>query len=188
MLLEQDKLSHWNLGEAAQSRFGLLGKYPVPLLEDTQPGNSITIAELPGLGRLLTLICADLSANQPGDWIAENIGIDWLHAPIMDGSSCWTQPRVQWAIRRAERAAGAGTAAVVTNSMALTFWNNQVIARESAKDAAYPYRIYTECGIALAVLPRADSIKMQHVTEPMPPRRSPVVHLIDWSGGWDDFP
>lgn len=189
ILFEQDKLSHWNLSEDQQRRFGVYGAYPVPLLEDTIPGASIIISELPGLGRLLTLICADMFANEPGDWVADNIGLDWIHAPIMDGSTCWTQGQGgPWIINRAERAARGGTATIITNSMTLTQWNNAVIEQERKRDPAYKYKCYNECGVGLAAAPQGSSVMMQHLMVPVSGAHTPVVCLIKWNEGWTPFP
>jgi len=153
ILFTQDKLSHWNLYEPAQSRFGLSRKgYAVPLREDTVPGSKIVVAEFDGLGRIMALICADMSQNMPGDWIADHIGLDWLYAPIMDGSTCWAQGGAPWIIGRAARScAQAGTTVIVTNSMVMTHWNNRVITLHRAADPAYPYVNYSACGIGLVI-------------------------------------
>ena len=188
LLFEQDKLSHWNLDAATQKRFDLFGGLPVPLFEDTIPGTAIIIAEIPSLGRLLTLICADISAHQPGDWVADNVGLDWVYAPIMDGSTCWTQAKIPWVIKKACRMAEAGTATIVTNSMSLTYWNNAVIKRDSERNPDYPHRVYEKCGVALAALPIGDTFQIQHITEPLAGGSSPVLHVIDWSTGWKDPP
>jgi predicted amidohydrolase len=66
ILFTQDKLSHWNLDAGAQSRFGLDGKgFPVPLRENTIAGTNIMVAEFDGIGRVMALICADMSHNMP---------------------------------------------------------------------------------------------------------------------------
>lgn len=187
VLFEQDKLSHWNLTASQQRRFGIFGGYPVPLLEDTSPGESITIAELPGLGRMLTLICADMSADEPGDWVADNVGLDWLHAPVMDGSIYLAPGNMPWIVERAARAAARGTATIVTNSMTLTHWNNAANRAAAAADPAFPHGEYDQGGIALAVAPIGVSVKMQYITEDLASPKSPVLQLIAWDGSWVNF-
>ena len=185
ILFTQEKLSHWSLDARAQSRFGLDGKgYPVPLQENTAPGENILVAEFDGVGRLMALICADMSHNMPGDWIADHIGLDWLYAPIMDGSTCWRQGRAPWIVNRALRScARAGTTVMVANSMVMTHWNNHVIARNKA-NPHYPYREYETCGIGFVARRDGLDTVIRHVKVELGTSRSPVLQIIDWSTGW----
>jgi hypothetical protein len=185
ILFTQEKLSHWNLDARAQSRFGLDGQgYPVPLREDTIPGANIVVAEFDALGRIMVLICADMSHEMPGDWIADHIGLDWLYAPVMDGSTCWLQGHVPWIVQRALRScARVGTTVMVTNSMVMTHWNNRVIARHQAIPS-YPYRAYEECGIGFVARRNGLDTVIQHIKVELAAPYSPVLRIIDWSTGW----
>lgn len=187
VLFTQDKLSHWNLGPKAQSRFGFAEKgYPTLLHEDTSPGEEITVVDFEGFGRIMALICADMNKDMPGDWIADNIGLDWLYAPIMDGSTCWSQGDCPWIIKRALRSCSRnGTSVLVANSMVMTHWNNSAISHHK-KDPTYLYKLYTSCGIGLAVRQGEDgqSPEIQHVTVDLSPPSSPVLRIIDWDSGW----
>jgi predicted amidohydrolase len=189
ILFTQDKLSHWNLDAGAQSRFGLDGKgFPVPLRENTIAGTNIMVAEFDGIGRVMALICADMSHNMPGDWIADNIGLDWLYAPIMDGSTCWLQGRAPWIVHRAVRTCTrAGTTVMIANSMAMTHWNNRVIARHKA-DPSYPYRTYEACGIGFIARREGLETVIQHIKVELGTRHTPVLQIIDWSTGWNAPP
>lgn len=189
ILFTQDKLTHWNLDARAQSRFGLDDRgYPVPLRENTTPGTNILVAEFDGLGRIMALICADMSHNMPGDWIADHIGLDWLYAPIMDGSTCWLQGPVPWIVRRALRTcARAGTTVMVANSMVMTRWNNRAIARDKVT-ASYLYKIYDDCGVGFIARRDGVNVVAQHVKVELATPRSPVLRIIDWSTGWTEPP
>ncbi len=189
VLFSQEKLSHWNLNERAMSRFGLdnIG-YASPLYENTEPGSEIKIIEISGLGRLVTLICADMSHDMPGDWILDNIGLDWLFAPIMDGSTCWTQGALPWIVKRALRATKmSGTTAVVSNSMVMTHWNNKTIASKIG-DSTYPYKIYDSCGIGFVSRQQDAEIVVKHVTVSLNSITSPVLRIIEWSSTWSTCP
>jgi hypothetical protein len=189
ILFTQDKLSHWNLDAVAQSRFGMDDHhYPVPLYENTSPGIEVQVTEFDGFGRLMALICADMSHNMPGDWIADHIGLDWLYAPVMDGSTCGCQGRFPWIVQRALRVCDrAGTTVMVTNSMVMTHWNNRVIARHRA-DSSYPYKMYDTCGIGF--IARRDGLKtvVQHAKIDLSAPKSPILRIIDWSTGWTQPP
>lgn len=195
MIAEQAKLSHWNMTPGQQARFGFakhLGIVPPSpgngiLHEHTIPGDSINILDLDGMGRLLTLICADMSQDQPGDWLLENFRVDWLYAPIMDGSTCWTQKDAPWIIGRAAQAARTGRSRVlVTNSITMTHWNNRVIeAHQGEKD--YDFVPYSGCGIGLLLDPRKPALGFQHVVVPLSGTTSPVVEHRSWLRGWSDL-
>ena len=189
ILFTQDKLSHWNLDARAQSRFGLDDKgYPVPLHENTTPGANIQVAEFDGLGRIMALICADMSHNLPGDWLADNIGLDWLYAPVMDASTCWFQGSAPWIVKRALRSCDrVGTTVVVANSMVMTHWNNRVIARYAA-DPTFPYKAYQACGIGFITRQDGRDTVIQHVKVELAAPRSPVLRVVDWSSGWTTPP
>lgn len=189
-LFTQYKLTHWNLYAAAQSRFGLTDPtYPDPLIEDVEPGGEIVIADVKGLGRLLTLICADMSHNMPGDCILGNVGADWLYAPIMDASTCWTQG-ANWIVTRAARAAERdGTNVVVTNSIVMTHWNNDANEEVARLSGTRRYPPYEHCGIGL-FLKRGPSgrIEMQHITVPTTGYASPILESRMWRGPWAIIP
>jgi hypothetical protein len=184
VLFTQDKLSHWNLDSRAQARFGLDGRgYPIPLLENTAPGTNIEVVEFDGLGRLMALVCADMSHDMPGDWITDHIGLDWLYAPIMDGSTCDQQGRFPWIVQRALRLCErAGTTVMVTNSMVMSHWNNDVIAKMPVHPSN-PYRLYSACGIGFLARKNGPETIIHHALINIA-SASPVLHFVDWSTGW----
>ncbi|WP_152639831.1 hypothetical protein [Sphingobium bisphenolivorans] len=194
VVLRQDKLRHWNLGRGALSRFDIEARCPASsghalLYEDTPPGRTITVTDLDGIGRLFALICADMNQDQPGHWLLENVQIDWLYSPIMDGSTCWTQTGTPpWIIDRSARAAKTGASRVmVTNSMAMTHWNNEVIDRERSSDAAYPYVRYSTCGIGLFLDGSSGTLLKQHIAVPLDHSDTPVLEVRDWLRNWTAY-
>lgn len=194
VVLRQDKLRHWNLARGALSRFDIEGRCPAAcghdlLYEDTPPGHTVTVTDLDGIGRLFALICADMNQDQPGHWLLENIQIDWLYSPIMDGSTCWTQGGAPpWIIERSVRAARTGASRVmVTNSMAMTHWNNEVIDRERIKSSAYPYVKYSACGIGLFLDGSSGTLLQQHITVSLHGSATPVVEARDWFSNWTAY-
>lgn len=155
---QQLKLSHWNITATEQEIFGIRdhhapqGPLANPIIENSLPASQFTIIDIRGVGRSATLICADMSQNNPGDWLGMNAMLDFLYAPIMDKSICWeTSERLganrPWIVRRSHRAALMTQALVIaTNSMSLSRWVNQANNRN-----ATGYPAYDRVGIGLAI-------------------------------------
>jgi len=194
IVVKQEKLRHWNLGPGALARFDIEARCPAArgrdlLYENTPPGRRVTVTDLNGIGRMFALICADMNQDQPGHWLLENLQIDWLYSPIMDGSTCWTQAGASpWIIDRSARAAKIGASRVmVANSMTMTQWNNEVIDRERSKDSAYRYVSYETCGIGLLLDGSSGVLRQQHITVALHERDTPVVETRDWLKGWTNY-
>jgi len=166
---EQRKLSHWNLTSYEQVMFGIDRHHPQqwplanPIFENSLPGDRLTVLEIPGIGRTATLICADMSQNNPGDWMYINAVLDWLNAPIMDKSICWATAdargeRRSWIVRRSYRAARlARTMVITTNSMSLTRWVNET----NKLSGNYPS--FSTVGIGLAIDGRENPPTFDHI-------------------------
>jgi hypothetical protein len=166
----QLKLSHWDLTHSEQDRFGIThyqaphGALSDPIEENSRPADCLSVLEIPGVGRTATLICADMSQNNPGDWLSINAVLDWLYAPIMDKSTCWqisdrkNTPR-PWIVRRSYRSARlTRTLVITTNSIALSCWVNGANRR-----AASTWPPYNEVGIGLAIDGRRDPPSHDHL-------------------------
>lgn len=190
----QQKLSHWNITSGEQHRFGIThyqskgGLLSDPIKENSQPADCLSVLEIPGIGRTAILICADMSQNNPGDWLSLNAVLDWLYAPIMDKSICWqisdqmTTPR-PWIVRRAFRSARLiRTFVITTNSMALSRWVNEANLREKS---AWPP--YTEVGIGLAIDGSRDTPAHSHLLIPIDDRRV-LSSFAQPVGNWPIFP
>lgn len=186
VVIEQDKLSHWNLNEMAQSRFGVDKKgYDIPLVEGTVIGKKITVADIEGIGRAIGLICADMAHDMPGDWLTDNIGLDVIYAPIMDGSTCWSQGVAPWIIKRSVRSCRrSGVAVVVTNSLVMTHWNNNAIDREVKIKGSSKYARYSQCGIGFMVKRGRGDVLINHVMADIESCGG-AVSVIDWGAGWN---
>lgn len=191
---QQHKLSHWNITSGEQRRFGIThyqgkdGPLSDPIKENSQPAERLSVLEIPGIGRTAILICADMSQNNPGDWLSLNAALDWLYAPIMDKSICWqisdqmTTPR-PWIVRRTYRSARLiRTFVITTNSMALSRWVNEANLRETS---AWPP--YTEVGIGLAIDGSRDTPVHSHLLIPIDDR-SVLSSFAQPAGNWPTFP
>lgn len=148
--------------------------------------DEVWIADLPGIGRFATLVCADMSHQEPGDFLVRNVELDWLHAPIMDRTNAPVaagsghQP---WIVDRAAEAVMTGARrVVVTNSVLFTALINVVT---SLPGSAYPP--YTECSIAFLAERDGAALVFRDVRVTMPPA-GPVVRVIRWGEGFGPFP
>jgi predicted amidohydrolase len=184
---EQDKFSRWNLTEDEQRQYALVpdGETPPAMLyEAIEPASHACILELPGLGRVVVLICADMDVPQPGDWLFANSGLDWTYAPIMDRTRVPNRRRGSvgpWIVKRAHRAACMSQARViVTNSMALTFMVNET---NSARRLTYPEA--TECHVALLLDGAEEDVVHHSVIVPM--AAQDVAEARTWGDGWVAF-
>ena len=154
----QLKLSHWNLTHEEQDRFGITfyqsaqGALSNPIIENSLPADRLFVLDIPGVGRTATLICADMSQNNPGDWLGVNAVLDWLYAPIMDKSICWQIARSMgkappWIVERSYRSARlTGAMVISTNSLSLSRWVNEANRRGSGT-----WPLYDDVGIGLAI-------------------------------------
>jgi hypothetical protein len=146
----------------------------------------VILLDIPGLGRFLTLICADLFHNDPGDWLLANMQVDWLHIPTMDKSICWrlSPARPPWSVRRAHRAVAAlRTRVVATTSMPLSYWVNDENVRTKSR-----YGQYKACGVGLLLDGRGPAIKQNLLSADL---KAPgtVVKSTSWSPAvWPAFP
>ena len=198
-VVRQHKLRHWNLDGRTMARFGVAERAVrttlcATLKEDTEPGKEVVVADLDSLGRLFALICADMDSKQPGHWLLENVPVDWLYAPIMDGSTCWTQCKeadrsdAPWIIRRAARAAELGaTRVMVANSMTMTSWNNEMMVREREAGIKHRFVEYCDCGIGLFLDGNCPSLMQHHVTVRFAGMSSPVLRDTKWLEDWTSF-
>ncbi len=138
IVLTHDKLMRWNLRNWERENFDLVCDGITDnerLYENILPGEELEIAELPGLARLVVLICADMNASEPADWIRRNMKLDWTFAPLLDSET----ELIRWIGRDSERAARiARSRVVVVNSLSLQ--QRYVVAKHLTN---------TESGVAL---------------------------------------
>jgi predicted amidohydrolase len=186
VLAEQDKISRWDLTPDEQLWLGLGREgdaLPDRLREGIEPADEIRLVELPGLGRLSVLICADMDVREPGDFLYLNGGIDWVYAPIMDRSRAPRRDGSEefWIVRRSLRAAQATRGnVVVANSMPLTDLCNATNAARSM-----PFPPEAECHVALLLDGRPEQVAAASGTAAL--GDSTVLIQVDWFDGWSDF-
>ena len=118
-IARNDKLIRWNLGRKERIALGFeepRGADAGFLYENIRPGEIVRIVESPAIGRFMTLICADLIALRPSDWIRAHLCLDWTFTPLFDSSM---EPN-RWMAEQADRAAmETQSRVVVANSTVL---------------------------------------------------------------------
>jgi predicted amidohydrolase len=173
VILTQDKMTRWNIMEGARTRLGLAPSHADGILhERITPGEAVTVAELTGVGRLVALICEDLSRSEPGNWLRSNMLLDLQFTPVFDST---IEADDKWEICRARETSLAGVCrAIVANSMPLTHHQN------AANAARGLHGMKTEqCGIGLV----ADAgFPVPHYKVLKLPLAGPQVMTA-----WDDF-
>lgn len=187
IVLRQGKMFRWDLEKDHIERFGFHRTLGFPLKDKTKlkeniaPSDSAVIADIPGFGRVVHMICADADYNLPGDWMLQHLNVDWMHAPIMDASigrlpSKGSSSKGSWISKRANRAAaGAPTNIIVTNSMSLS---HRLNAENKEMDRGRPP--ITQCCIGLIV---QCGQTPQHIRLEAPiDAVAPVMMLINWDG------
>lgn len=190
-VFEQDKLCRWNLKWYHQRNYGVrpdCASDAADLDEDIPGGTQIWIADLQHLGRFLTLICADMDYDKPGDWLIRNVAVDWLHAPVMDKSIAWgfdgageIQP---WIVRRAKRAGEIGVPKViVTNSMLLTLLLN--VHNVRFPDPNHPP--LDRCAFAFLVDSEDGASKFRQLETALPCPAA-FVEVVQWLDGFASLP
>jgi hypothetical protein len=204
--VRQDKICRWNLGRGEQRRFGFdrnRGAKPplAPLVvESIDEASTVFVFDMIGFGRLVCLICASLDHNQPSDWLVQHTRPDWIYAPVMDSSTCWTgsqaSPLEKWTVKRAVRAACLSRGkVVVSNSMTLQAFENAELAYADDPDkkpkAAAPHRPNLRPGIALMIDGSVETLPHQIVRAAIPDKAddtAPILASADWNDGWSELP
>ena len=189
VLARQDKVSRWNMCEDEQRQYALApggASAPAVLNEAIDPAAEIVVMDLPGLGRLVVLICADMDISEPGNWLYANTGLEWIYAPIMDRTRAPHRVRGDvgpWIVRRAHRAACAARARViVANSMALT---PKVNATNAARGLSGLYPAAGECHIALLLDGTSEDVTCDEVVVGLD--ASDVAEMRAWGDDWNAF-
>jgi hypothetical protein len=189
-ILEQDKLCRWNLSAGYQHAYGVrpaCASNTPDLKEDIPGGKTVYVADLESFGRFLTMICADMDSDKPGDWLIRNVAIEWLHAPIMDRSIAWSigadgnfRP---WIVDRAHRATTVGVPKViVTNSMFLTLRSNITYSLPGVR-----YGPVANCAISFMLDKQETQLTFRQISLDLP---CPTVRVpaFRWRDGFEPFP
>jgi hypothetical protein len=205
-IVHQDKISRWNLGKRDQRRFGFdRDRSPgAPLaslvIESIKEASTVFVFDILGFGRLVCLICASLEHNQPADWLVQHAQPDWVYAPVMDSSTCWTgckaSPLEKWTVKRAVRAACLSRGkVVVSNSMALQDFENEELSYANnpdqtlKSDRSHPPNFYP--GVALMIDGSGEKLQYQILRANIPNEvdsNSPILVIADWNNRWSPLP
>lgn len=150
-ILSQTKLHCWDL-DADQCRSydvrGPDGRLLDGAKEFIEPGDSITIVELPDMGRLAVMVCEDLGRDQPAAWLGRAMMLDWIVTPVFDAGL--TEER--WQAQEGGESSRTGSCrVVVANSMAMSHRFNRSCRAMGIED-----KLIAGCGVALLFQPRVD--------------------------------
>ena len=190
IVADQDKITRWNMTVDEQQQYSLDPPNghvrPDFLQEPIEPAAILWLIDLPSLGRLAILVCADMDVPEPGDWLYANSGLDWIYAPIMDRTRVPMRTKGSvgpWIVRRAHRAAcAAGAKAVVTNSMSLTPIVNATNVKRGL-DAKYPPE--THCHVGLLLDATSDQAVYMPVAVSL--TATDVAEVRRWNENWEPF-
>lgn len=191
-IMRQQKLFPWDLYPRQVKWLGVGDMFNGPpcapdapqILEHIALAAKVVLVDLEDMGRVLTMICADMDYNLPGDWLMQHLQIDWLHSPILDKFVANIEPaegefQNTWICSRAHRAAFGGHSLVmVTNSMALTHW-----LRKSCQEGAIDWRWDDPCGIGLLIDATLQDPIYCHVAVPLD-SDSPILATREWGVNW----
>ncbi len=191
-IMRQRKLFPWDLYPIQVKWLGVDEIFGGPhcaadepqVLEDIALATKVVLVDLEDMGRVLTMICADMDYNLPGDWLMQHLQIDWLHSPILDKFVAQIEPTTgefngTWICRRAHRAAlGGHSLVMVTNSMGLTHW-----LKKSREDGKTDWTVDDPCGIGLLIDGTLQDPIFCHVSVPLD-SPSPVLATKVWGKDW----
>jgi len=178
IVLEQDKLSRWNLDREMRGR---LDVYPDPaeegrVYEYMRPGERVEMLEIPFFGRLAVLVCEDLCRSEPGHWIRSNMLLEMQFTPVLDSSlrpGRWTDQAGQKAVRRGR------CRVVISNSLSLTHRQNR--CNEAAGQRKY---LVDDCGVGLCLDRSAEGTRYRVVSVPLLPGNH--HEMLEWDpDAWD---
>ncbi|MCW0233776.1 MAG: hypothetical protein OJJ21_09280 [Ferrovibrio sp.] len=159
IVLQQNKLTRWNLDASLCSRFGFDPGGDGMYYEHITVGSEVHIVEERDIGRFAALICEDLSRTQPGQWLRNNMLLDLQFTPVLDADL----HHDKWEANFGGKAVLAGGCRViVTNSMPLTYCQNET----NRKNKAMKY-VVTDSGIGLAVDRVGDKVRVKVLRAPL---------------------
>jgi predicted amidohydrolase len=192
----QRKLHRWDLNNDSRVTYGVRPpdddiddlKKNERLYENIEPGDEMQILESPWLGRMAVLICESLARTKPGMEVLENLWLDWLFTPVLDGS---LEPR-RWAGQASFDKARAGRCrVVVANSMALTLAANnakETIEKEGREVPTslenYPVR-NVGVGLCIDTLENGQAPRCRVVRSWLPKERSDDRFAASEAVPWD---
>jgi hypothetical protein len=150
-------------------------------------GDTVWIADLAGVGRFLTLICADMDYDKSGHWLIRNVAVDWLHAPIMDKSIACRAigggKFESWIVERAYTAAKLGVPRViVTNSLFLTLRMNVTNAQPGSS-----FPVLKSCVISFMLDQKNAPLAYREIAVKLP-ATSLLVPKLSWRDAFAPFP
>jgi predicted amidohydrolase len=151
-LMQYHKLHRYEMSRREQDRYGLADVFgEIARIEDIAV-DPLEIGVLDTqVGRMAVVICEDLSAVELLEPLVSGLGLDWLLAPVLDGS----QTHERWTARFGRRYAERGSALVVATSLGLVSKHCQ---SEAAKGNPIP------AGVGLVVRPTLFGAQLKILT------------------------
>ncbi len=96
ILFRQRKLNHYSMTAQRMRDCKISPERDVAHIENCATGSDLVICDLPGVGRLMVLICEDFAQARPGRHAAQLLSPDWIITPILDieiSTGRWTQQK-----------------------------------------------------------------------------------------------
>lgn len=120
-IFRQRKMHHYNMAAERLRKCQLPMKGDGPHIENVAAGRRLEVRDVPGVGRLIILICEDLAQAEPGHRAASALRPDWVVTPVLDlpqREGRWTQAEAL-SLKSGARVvvSGSGTLGVRYNKM-----------------------------------------------------------------------
>ncbi len=178
----QRKLHRWNLDGGLCTRYDFSPSSTLPVggqvREFITPGEDVLVLDS-AFGRLAIMICEDLGRSEPGQWLRDNLMLDWLFTPILDSS---IEPNRWMAQSGAKAAMLQGCRVVVANSVPLTHRQND------SNRAAGKQPPLDRCGIGIC-MDISDGKTRYHIEKHKLSSSVGSLYIVNWDpSSWESFP
>lgn len=84
VLFSQRKINHYSMSPERMRECSIDPKRDEAHIENCATGHELMVCDLPGVGRLMVLICEDFAQETPGRGIAQSLMPDWIITPVLD--------------------------------------------------------------------------------------------------------
>lgn len=84
VLIRQRKLNHYSMSVERMRECGIEPGGELPHIENSASGSELCVCDIPGIGRLMVLICEDFAQERPGRHAAQTLSPDWIVTPVLD--------------------------------------------------------------------------------------------------------
>ncbi len=84
VLFSQRKVNHYSMSPERMCECSIVPERDEAHIENCATGHELVICDLPGMGRLMVLICEDFAQETPGRGLAQSLMPDWIVTPVLD--------------------------------------------------------------------------------------------------------